>query len=259
MNAPARRWPAGTTDALATRAKIAVVVPSTNTVVQPEYDAMRPTGVTNHITRMILPPRPYEDMNVYKKALETEEGLLDAALDLVLVCEPHVVAHGHSIQSFRGGVERAHEEVRKLEDYCERPFITPSIGVLKGLEALGKPKRLGILTPYFGPAGEMVANFFRSAGYEATRVVNMEARGPTNVAKISFDTIRAAFDQLDAPEVEAFVHVGTALCVSGITAEIERTHGKPLIGVNVATYWAALRAAGVRDALPGFGVLAEKY
>jgi len=151
-------------------------------------------------------------------------------------------------------VERANEAVKKLEAYCERPFITPSIGVLKGVEAIGKPRRLGILTPYFGPAGEMVANFFRSAGYEAARVVNMEAKGPTNVAKISFDTIRAAVDALDAPEVEAFVHVGTALCVSGLTAGIEKKHGKPLIGVNVATYWAALRAAGVRDALPGFGL-----
>ena len=151
-------------------------------------------------------------------------------------------------------MERANEAVKKLEAYCERPFITPSIGVLKGVEAIGKPRRLGILTPYFGPAGEMVANFFRSAGYEAARVVNMEAKGPTNVAKISFDTIRAAVDALDAPEVEAFVHVGTALCVSGLTAGIEKKHGKPLIGVNVATYWAALRAAGVRDALPGFGL-----
>ena len=35
-------------DALATRAKIAVIVPATNTVVQPEMEAMRPNGVTNH-------------------------------------------------------------------------------------------------------------------------------------------------------------------------------------------------------------------
>jgi len=45
-------------DTLAWRAKVAVVVPATNTVVQPEMESMRPAGVTNHVTRMQLPPRP---------------------------------------------------------------------------------------------------------------------------------------------------------------------------------------------------------
>ena len=50
------------------------VVPATNTVVQPEMEAMRPSGVTNHVTRMLLPPRPYDDQSAYKKALETTGG-----------------------------------------------------------------------------------------------------------------------------------------------------------------------------------------
>jgi acyl-CoA synthetase (AMP-forming)/AMP-acid ligase II len=59
--------------------------------------------------------------------------------------------------------------------------------------------------------------------------------------------------------VEAFVHVGTNLPVSALTPAIEAEFGKPLIGVNVATYWWALRRLGIQDPLPGFGVLAEKY
>ena len=36
------------TDALGWRMKFGVIAPSTNTVVQPEFDMMRPRGVTNH-------------------------------------------------------------------------------------------------------------------------------------------------------------------------------------------------------------------
>jgi len=255
----AARTDAPTTDTLAPRATIAVVVPATNTVVQPEYDAMRPAGVTNHVTRMFLPPRPYDDMNGYKKALHTEEGKLREALDLVLPCEPHVVAHGHSIHSFRGDIERAKEETRRLEDYCGRPFITPSIGVIKGLEAMGRPRRLGVLTPYWPPAGEMVVAFLRSAGYEPVRVVNMQAAGPTEVAKTPLDRIFKAFEELDVPQIEAYVQVGTALPVAGVTGQIEKKHGKPLVGVNAATYWAALRAAGIEDKISGFGVLLASH
>jgi maleate isomerase len=259
MTPPTRRWPAGTTDVLATRAKIAVVVPATNTTVQPEYEMLRPPGVTNHVTRMLLPPRPANDMQAYKKALESEEGGLLEALDLVLPCEPNVVAHGHSIHSFRGTLERALEERHRLEDYCERPFVTPSMAVLQGLEVLGRPQRLGIVTPYWGPAGEVIADFFRSAGYSATRIVNLEGTGPTNVAKIPLERINAAFAEADGPDIDALVHVGTALPVSAITAAIEHKHGKPLIGVNVATYWAALRAIGIHDRIAGFGMLVAKH
>ena len=102
-------------DTLATRAKIAVIVPSTNTVVQPEMDAMRPEGVTNHVSRMLLPVRPYDDMELYRQALENEKGNLEDALKLVLHCEPHAIAHGHSIHSFRGNSERAQAEEKHLE------------------------------------------------------------------------------------------------------------------------------------------------
>jgi maleate isomerase len=259
MSAPAASWPAGTTDTLAFRCKVGVVVPATNTIVQPEMEAMRPPGVTNHVTRMLLPPRPYDNMEVYKRALETEQGNLEDALRLLLPCEPHVVAHGHSIHSFRGDLARAEADAAALTAFCGRPFITPSTAVVQGVRAIGNPQRLGVLTPYWPPAGELVANFFRSAGYTVARIVNMEARGPTNVGKITLEAIHAAFEQLADDDVEAFVHVGTALPISAITPQIEQRHGRPLIGVNVATYWAALRAAGIADRVQGFGRLLASH
>ncbi|MGF7234152.1 MAG: IgiC, partial [Frankia sp.] len=43
------------TDALGWRLKLGVVTPSVNTIVQPEYDDMRPRGVTNHVARIHIP------------------------------------------------------------------------------------------------------------------------------------------------------------------------------------------------------------
>lgn len=40
------------TDTLGFRKKFGVIAPSTNTSVQPEFDAMRPRGVTNHFARI---------------------------------------------------------------------------------------------------------------------------------------------------------------------------------------------------------------
>ena len=48
------------TDALGWRMKFGVIAPSTNTVVQPEFDMMRPRGVTNHFARIHIPNAPRE-------------------------------------------------------------------------------------------------------------------------------------------------------------------------------------------------------
>lgn len=245
-------------DTLSSRAKVAIVVPATNTVVQPEMELMRPPGVTNHVTRMVLPPRPYDDQAAYKLALETEKGNLEVALESVLVCEPHVVAHGHSIHSFRGDAKRALDEEKRLEDLCGIPFITPSRAVLAGLEAIGNPSQIAILTPYWPPADEMITHFFEACGYEVTKTYGMKSVGPTAVARFTAEEIIAAFEQVDHPQAQALIHVGTNLPVSALTPIIEKKFGKPLIGVNVATYWWALRKIGILDSLPGMGILAQQ-
>jgi maleate isomerase len=222
-------------------------------------EAMRPQGVTNHVSRMYLPPRPYDDQEAYKKALETEEGNLEEAVGLVTVCEPHVIAHGHSIHSFRGDGERAISEEQRLEAMCGVPFITPSRAVLAGLEAIGRPKKIAILTPYWPPADNMIADFFRSCGYDVVSTHGLKSLGPTSVARFTHEQIMQGFRDVDHPKADALIHVGTNLPVSAMTQEIETKFGKPMIGVNVATYWLALRRIGIMDKLPGMGILAEKY
>ena len=246
-------------DSLAGRAKIAVIVPATNTVVQPEMEAMRPPGVTNHVSRMLLPPRPYNDMQAYEQALKTEKGQLEEALMLVMPCEPHAVAHGHSIHSFRGDLQRAQVEEARLQALAGIPFVTPSIAVLEGLKAIGNPRRIGVLTPYWPPADAIIAAFFTACGFEVVANHGLKSTGPISVAQFTPDQIMQGFAAVDSPLVQALVHVGTNLPVSAMTPAIEAHFGKPLIGVNVATYWLALRRLGLRDALPGFGILAEQH
>ena len=41
--------------------------------------------------------------------------------------------------------------------------------------------------------------------------------------------------------------------------KIEAKSGKPVITSTQATLWKLLRAAGVKDAVPGYGVLLEKH
>ena len=92
-------------------------------------------------------------------------------------------------------------------------------------------------------------------------VVNhgLKAKGPISVAQFTPEHIMEGFKTLNVAGVDAFVHVGTNLPVSGLTEAIEKRCGKPLIGVNVATYWAALRRLGINDGIEGFGMLVREH
>ena len=64
-------------DYLAWRLAFGVTTPSTNTVVQPEYDDMRPPGVTNHLARMVIPDMPIRSNEDFDASIR----LIDAALE----------------------------------------------------------------------------------------------------------------------------------------------------------------------------------
>jgi maleate isomerase len=44
-----------------------------------------------------------------------------------------------------------------------------------------------------------------------------------------------------------------------LAAAAELFLGKPVIAINTATYWHALRAAGIEDKLAGFGKLMSHH
>src|SRR5262252_7999981 len=86
------------TDALGWRMKFGVIAPSTNTVVQPEFDMMRPRGVTNHFARIHIPNAPILGDADFEKLIAAVRGELLAAVDRVMTCEP-----GHLISPPRFG------------------------------------------------------------------------------------------------------------------------------------------------------------
>jgi maleate isomerase len=71
--------------------------------------------------------------------------------------------------------------------------------------------------------------------------------------------VRDAIRQIDGDDVDAIVQVGTNLSAIRMAAAAELFLGKPVIAINTATYWHALRACGINDRRAGFGQLMERF
>jgi maleate isomerase len=251
--------PAKKKDALGYRAKIGILVPATNTIVEPEMAAMQPSGVTNHVSRMSRVKRPAHDLELYKKFLGKSVDM-DAAIDLLAALEPTIIVHGHSVDSFVGGLPAATVMKKHMEAVSGGiPVMLPSFAILKALETLGQPRKLAILTPWMPPADEACKAFFVGCGYDVLAIKGLQHPTPLDIATATPDVINAAVDEINVPGVECIVKVGTNSSMAFITADIERRIGKPVLTVNTVVYWAGLRSIGIQDRLKGFGRLAENY
>lgn len=246
-------------DALGHRAKIGILVPATNTIVEPEMASMQPPGVTNHVSRMSRVKRPAHDLELYKKFLGKSVDM-DSAIDLLSSLEPNIIVHGHSVDSFVGGMSAAMAMKKHMEAVAGGiPVMLPSFAILKALEMLGKPNKLAILTPWMPPADEACAAFFAESGYKVLAIKGLKHPTPLHIATATAEKLNAAVDEINVPGVECIIKVGTNSAMARLVSDMEQRLGKPVLTVNTVTYWAGLRAVGITDKLKGFGKLAETF
>jgi maleate isomerase len=244
-------------DTLGFRRTFAVLVPSTNTVVEPEFAAMAVPGVTCHTARIAIPNLAVDDDAGFLRLLDAIRAATDAAIEPALSCGPDALVLGMSAETFWDGPEGAAGMHRALEGRTGLPVTLASEAVTKALAALGGPRRLAILTPYMPVGDARVRTFFEAEGFEVVSIMGLRCASPQAIARVGAATLRDSVAALDGPGVEAIVQVGTNLPFAKIAAHAEFWLGKPVLAINTATWWWALRSNGIGDRVHGFGRLLE--
>lgn len=246
------------TDALGWRAKFAVLIPSTNTSVQPEFDAMRPAGVTNHISRIVIPDIPLKSDDDFNKLIKLIEAAQMQAVDSAMSCHPDRLVLGISAETFWDGLNASRKLKRDLEAHTG---LEVSMGAEACDEAFKvyKAKRIGVITPYWPVGDKNVSRFFEESGYAVRRITGLKCESPVLIAHATEAQMRAAFREVDGDDVDLLVQVGTNLACAKVAAAAEIWLQKPVVAINTAIYWQALRAHGIPDKVAGWGSLLERH
>ena len=112
------------------------------------------------------------------------------------------------------------------------------------------------------PTLELRASMIIGNGSTSWRIVRdlaLQCRSWTAIASVTPQECRDALRRLDGDDVDALVQVGTNLSMVRLAPAAEIWLGKPVIAINTATYWHALRANGIDDKLEGFGRLLSEF
>ena len=245
------------TDVLGWRRKFGVLGPSTNTIVQPDFEMMRPPGVTNHYSRIFTPNAQAVSNETFMAGTQViGQNTLDAVRS-VMTCSPDYLVMGMSAVTFYGGAKGADEFQAKVEKEAGIGVSIGSHSCTAALRAYGGVKRISILSPYYPIANEQVARYFRDSGFQVVRDICLQCKSWTAIAEVPPSALREKLVKLSGKDVDAIVQVGTNLSMVRLAAAAEMWLGKPVIAINTATYWHALRQSKITDKIWGLGRLLE--
>ncbi|MFE3448978.1 arylmalonate decarboxylase [Nonomuraea sp. NPDC059194] len=245
------------TDALGWRRKFGVIAPSTNTIVEPDFYRMTVPGVTAHFSRIHIRDGNMAGNVGMERLLDQIREEIGAACERVMTCEPDYMVMGMSAETFWGGVEGNRQFVKQIHDLTGLQVATGAEACEQALTLYGA-RRIGVVTPYQPVGDENVVRFFSEIGFEVTAIKGLTCPTAVSIAHVTEGALREALVEV-APGVDAIVQCGTNLSMVGLADEAERWLGLPVIAINAATWWMALRANGIHDQVYGAGSLLREH
>jgi maleate cis-trans isomerase len=236
------------------RTRIGVMVPSTNTTFEADFQLVAPRDVTIHGQRLWLTNDAAGEAGMNRMNDEMEAGaryLATARVD--------VVAYGCTTGSFYRGPGRDREMLEAIERAAGVPAVAAAPAVVAALRFFGA-RRVSVATPYPDWNNGRLRAYLEASGFE---VLNLE--GEPNAARSGNQGINdrdpeevvAFASRVCRPEADALLCSCTAWRSLEAVAELERRTGKPVVTSNQASVWAAFRAIGLTPEIHGFGRLLD--
>ncbi len=222
------------------RHKIGVLVPYTNTNLEPDLQAMCPQDCTLHFERL----GDYDIDQIPDTAQMAGLGTSDISESLRLICgvRPAAVLYGCTSATLTHGSDFDHDLAQKIAQRAKAASLTAAGALSLALQALGVT-RIGFASPYLGEVNAQAKRFFAEKGIQTTRSVDIgKALGNYGQGELSPQEVEALALRAEAPEVQAIVLSCTDMRAVEVIDAVERATGKPVVTSNQALIFALCRA-----------------
>jgi maleate cis-trans isomerase len=223
----------------AARARIGMIIPSVNSMTEPQFNHFAPRGLAVHVARArVAGPwkRPLADM---AEEIATSARLLsDVAPDLIVFhCTDTSMTQGPQ------GEGRILDIVREATGI---EGVATSRLVLEALQALGL-RTLLLLSPY--KSNQAVIGYLQATGFTVVHDVAL-ALEPLEFAQVTPAQWTQLAREHDRREADGIFLSCTNTTQIEAIADIERALGKPVVNSNQAVLWGCLRRLKSRLGTP---------
>jgi len=229
------------------RGKIGLIVPSANTVMEPEFSKMAPAGIATFATRMFL-----KEVKVETLAKMAEE--VDRAVRELSTAQVDVLVFGCTSGSLLKGPEWDKQIVSRMKKASRIPSITTSGAVIKALEAIGA-RRIAVATPYLDELNIRVKQFLEQYSFEITATRGL---GISEAVEIGNQYPKTAYDlakRVYRPGTDTVFISCTDFRTIEIIEKLEKELRINVITSNQASFWCALKTVKYPGRIKGYGKL----
>ena len=233
------------------RARLGVIVPSVNTVVEPWFTKAAPPGVSVHASRMYLADRLTPEGVI---EMDRTEGM--QAVRQIASCRPAAVAYCCTASSIIQGRDYDRHLREEITAACGVPATTATHAILSALSALGA-RRICVASPYTDAVDALEHAFFEDAGCEILGSANLDIGDAFRLAEPDADALAGLGRRAWRPGADALVLTCLNTRSHHVVEALETELGKPVVTSTQATFWHLLRLAGVADPVGGYGRLLQ--
>lgn len=235
------------------RARIGILVPFTNTNLEPDMALMCPNGVSLHYARMA----GYDADEIPDETQMHGLGKadIDVALQLLSGVKPDVVMYGCTSATLTHGMAFDRHLSRHIMQKTGAQTVTAAGALVCALQFLGV-SRIGFASPYVPAINEMAIEFLASTHIETvnrsevTEILDNDGQGALRPDEVFELGLKA-----DHPDAEALVLSCTDMRSVEIISRLEATIGKPVVSSNQAMQFEMLQKIGIDTEYSGFGSL----
>ena len=231
-------------------ARIGMIIPSVNSMTEPQFNHFAPPGLAVHVARARVAGEWKRPLAAMADEIATSAKLLsDVGPDLIVFhCTDTSMTQGPQ------GEGRILDIVREATGI---EAVATSRLVLEALQALGL-RRLVLLSPY--KSNRAVIDYLQATGFDVVHDVGLGLDSMQFAAVTPREWTELA-RQHDRPEADGIFLSCTNTTQIEAIADIERALGKPVVNSNQAVLWGCLRrlkaALGPLPPMPELGALMQ--
>jgi maleate isomerase len=229
------------------KARLGVIVPGGNFVLEPEFYKMTPEGVSVHFSRLTqgsISEAHFQVMFDEAARAANELRLTDA------------IGFGCTSASLYKGPDYTEELIRRMQEASGVPCTTTSTAVVNALREM-EIRKFSVATPYEDWVNQAEKRFLEENGFKVCNIEGLNLRG-SEISDLPLSAAYRLARKVNCVDADGIFISCTAFRTIEILDDLESDLGKPVISSNQALMWMLLKIVGVRKAIHGFGQLLTK-
>lgn len=229
------------------RARIGLIIPSSNRMTEPQFHRFCPADIGVHITRLQMTGKWHKHLGELHDVIKgAASALADSRVDLIVF---HCT--GHSMQE---GLEGDRKVIELIQQATGSAAISTAQAITEALGAL-EMRKIVIISPYRQQVNDDEIRYLTAAGFEVLHDHGLGLKGGDEYITVTPErwhdiVMENARDDADG----YFLSCTNTTMIEAIPA-LERDLQKPVINSNQAVIWAFLKRIGEVPNIPEMGRL----